>query len=184
MFIFIGICVYIFFYNLSCGNSGATIGCEISRFLMASDWRVWLNQGEILAWLLCLLLIFFLLLVRACCISRCQTTLCLNSSYKGRSLSCFLQKVTQAQHLSFIWWCHMLQDTILSSAESGITSFNPVPSAGDHCCSPQWYCCHFSCWSVWIKFDDQKRHSQRNTLKCEGYIPWTFRCDLIIFFTI
>lgn len=45
------------------------------------------------------LLLMFLLFLWAGCISQCQITLCLNSSYEGRSLSHFLQKVTQAQHL-------------------------------------------------------------------------------------
>lgn len=48
------------------------------------------------------LLMMFLLILWAGCISQCQITLCLKSSYEGRSLSHFLQKVTQARHLQHL----------------------------------------------------------------------------------
>lgn len=92
-------CMYIIFFLLS---AVWQLGCHSKLwstqcFLMASNWRIWGNQGDTLSW--CLLLIFLLLLpIWTGCVSRCQNIVCLNSFYEGRSYSCFLQKETQAQH--------------------------------------------------------------------------------------
>lgn len=99
-------CSLLYVYNFFLLSVVWQLGCHSKLwssqcFLMASSWRIWWNQGDILAW--CLLLIFLLLLLTwTGCVSRCQNTVCLNSSYEGRSFSCFLQKVTQAQHFSFV----------------------------------------------------------------------------------